>query len=511
MNEICPPEENATQRNICYTSFFWVVFLVISSCLPLLLAPKASAKYIGIAFHFITNELGWLYMLAGLVSFIFVLWLAFGPLGDKKLGEEKEYSTFSWIGMLICAGVGAGVLFGGAIEWAYYMSYPLQGETVGSKKAIEWAGAYGLFHWGPVCWAIYATLAVPMAYNYYVKKVPILNIAQTCKGVLGERANHWPGKVINIFFMAGLVAGSATALGIGVPVIAACLVSVFGFAPSFQLEFLTLLGITMLFCMTSYLGLKNGLSKLSDLNVYAALFLLLFVLIVGPSVFIIETSLASLGLLTTEIVRMATWMDPSSETSFVKDWTVFYYAWFVAYAPFMGLFIAKISRGRTVREVVLGPVILASLGCGLFYLIFGNFGLHLQLTGQLDVVELVKTNKGATVIMQIADFLPWAPLYKLLYALVMAISMATTLDAVSFALSASTTKQLQPDEEPAHWNRLFWAIVLGFIPTGMLFIDGPLSILQTASIVVGLPVLFIIWLGVYSFLKDYLRDGWLTD
>ncbi|MBI9080232.1 MAG: BCCT family transporter [Pseudodesulfovibrio sp.] len=501
----CPPEKGG----VCAICFFGALIIILGACIPLFMYPEAGERVINTMFTFVTVEMGWLYMIAAMGSFILLMWFAFGPFSHKRLGDKIEYSTFSWIGMLFCAGVGAGIMFGGSIDWAYYMSFPMHGEPAGSWKAAEWGTAYGMFHWGPICWAIYATLAVPIGYSYYVKKIPILNISQACTGLLGERTHGWPGKVIDILFMTGLVAGSATALGLGIPIVAAALSSVTGLEHSFTLEFGTLIFVTLIFSVSSCLGLKKGLSKLSDFNVYMAMGLMLFVFIVGPTLFLTDMAITSLGLMVSEFVRMATWMDPVGKNGFTQSWTIFYYAWFVAYAPFMSLFIAKISRGRTVRQVVLGPVIVASLGCGCFYLIFGNFGLHLQLTGQLDVVNMVKTVKGATAIMAIADFIPFAPVYKLVFAGVTAISMATTFDAVSFALAATTTVKLTPDEEPARWNRLFWAISLGLVPTGIMLIDGPLSVLQTASIVVGLPVLIVVWIGVASFLTEYHRTGWV--
>ena len=492
------------------TCFIGTLVIVLAICVPLILYPEKGERIINRLFLIITRDMDWLYLLAGLGSFVLILWFAFGPLGRKRLGDTVEYSTFSWIGMLICAGVGAGILFGGSIDWAYYMAYPLGGEPVGSPQAMELTCAYGMFHWGPICWAIYATLAVPIGYSFYVKKVPILNISQTCKGLLGERINAWPGKVIDILFMVGLVAGSATALGLGIPIVAAGVSACFGLDHCFSLELVILGLVTLLFSVTSSLGLKKGMHRLSDLNVYVALGLLLYVFLVGPTLFLTKMSLTSFGLLASNFLRMATDTGPLGTTNFTQDWTVFYYAWFVAYAPFMSLFIAKISRGRTVRQVVLGPVILASLGCGLFYMVFGNFGLHLQTTGQLDVVEMVKTVKGATAFMNVAEFIPLSGAFQLVFALVTAISMATTFDAVSFALAATTTAKITPEDEPARWNRLFWAICLALVPLGILLIDGPLSVLQTASIVVGLPVLIVLWLGVISFFREYHLTGWVS-
>ncbi|MEF3698089.1 BCCT family transporter [Desulfolutivibrio sp.] len=502
------PAAKSPIRKMC---FFATLGIVLASGFPLLAFPEAGERVINSLFAFVTVKLGWLYLLSGLGSLSLLLWFAFGPLGGKRLGEKIEYSTFSWLGMLFCAGVGAGIMFGGSIDWAYYMKYSLLGAPVGSLENARMGCAYGMFHWGPICWAIYATLAVPIGYSYYVKKAPVLNLSQVCAELLGVRAQGWPGMVVDILFMAGLVGGSATALGLGVPIVAAAIASVAGLKASFSLQCLTLAGVTLIFSVTSYLGLKKGMCRLSDFNVYLALSLLAFVFLVGPTLFLTDMGISSLGLLASRFISMATWIDPAGENGFTQAWTVFYYAWFVAYAPFMSIFIAKISRGRTVRQVVLGPVFIASLGCGCFYMIFGDFGLHLQLTGQLDVVNMVAAGSGATAIMAIADFLPFPALYKLVFAAVTAICMATTFDAVSFALAATTTRTLSPDEEPARWNRLFWAISLGLLPTGILFINGPLSVLQTASIVVGLPVLCVLWLGVASFLAEHHRTGWADD
>lgn len=508
MNSCNGTNDHHIIRLSCFLS---TLILVLASCVPLLLFPDESEKYILGLFKIVTTELGWIYMLVGLFAFAFILWLAFGPLAHKRVGESIEYSTFTWLGMLFCAGVGAGIMFGGSIDWAYYMSYPILGKSVGSFEIAQWTSTYGIFHWGPICWSIYAILAVPIAYSYYVKKIPVLNISQSCSGVLGEKVNAWPGKIIDIFFMTGLVAGSATALGLGIPIVTAGIASITGIEHNFSLELVLLFAVSVLFATSSYFGLKRGLSKLSEFNVYIAILLLLFVLVLGPTRFLIEMAIGSLGRLVSGFIQMSTWIDPAGKNGFTQNWTVFYYAWFVAYSPFMSLFIARISRGRTVRQIVLGPVIMASLGCGCFYLIFGNFGLHLQLTGQLNVVELIKEIKGATAIMHIADFLPFSSLYKGAFALVTAISMATTFDAVSFALAAATTTHLPVGEDPARWNRLFWALVLAILPAGILYINGPLSILQSASILAGFPVLLVIIFGVFSFLKDYQKNGWLTS
>ncbi len=490
--------------------FFGTLALVLLGTIPMLSAPEATGEVINAAFAFITQKLGWTYMLAGIGSLIWCGWLAFGRYGNKKLGENVEYSDFAWIAMLLCAGVGAGIMYGGMIDWGYLINIGINGTEPGSAAAAEWAATYGIFHWGPIAWAMYASLAVPIGYSFFVKKTPVLNISQCCRGLLGDKVDGSIGKIIDILFMMGLIGGAATSLGLGTPVVAAGLSAVFGIPHDFTLELYILIAVTVVFGISSYVGIEKGLKVLSDWNVKFTIGLLAFVLIAGPTVFIMKMGVTSLGMVVANFLDMSTYMDPIEEKGLVTGWTVFYWAWWASYAPFMSMFIAKISRGRTVRQMLLGALIFASVGCAAFYIIFGNFGLNLQLTGQLDVISLLQEHKGATVVMKMAEFLPFSKIFMLLFAIICGVFMATTFDAVTFALSATTTRRMTPEDEPAKWNRLFWALALGLLPLGILLIDGPLSILQTASIVVGLPVMVIVCMGISSFLKEMGRTGWIA-
>ncbi len=220
---------------------------------------------------------------------------------------------------------------------------------------------YGLFHWGPLAWALYCIPALPIAYAFHNRKIPFLRISQACRGVIGDRADGPLGKLIDVLFIFGLVGGTGTSLGLGTPILSESISTLFDIERTFALDAFVIVIWTAIFGTTVYLGMEKGIKRLADANVYLGFFLCAFVLIAGPTVFILDTFTNSLGLLVTNFVRMSLYTDPVGQSGFPQTWTVFYWAWWIAYAPFMGLFVARISRGRTIREVVVGEPGLGQL------------------------------------------------------------------------------------------------------------------------------------------------------
>ncbi len=502
------PESHSGIRPIVFYSTVILLFLTL---IPLSLFPEKSSQILNIIFNYMTVELTWVFMLSSVIILIFLLWLAFGPISKKKLGDKIEYSTFTWIGMVLCAGVGAGCIFGGSIEWAMYAKYSIQGTQPLTQEAYEWAIAYGMFHWGPTIWAFYVCLSIPIGYIYFVKKKPVLNVSQSCEGILGRHTTGFIGKIIDIIFMVGLIIGGTTSLGFGIYIVAASISSIFNIEYGFPLEAACMIGVAIIYMISSSLGLKKGMAKLSDINVYTALALFAFVAAVGPTLFIGEMAAKSLWLMYSNLIDMMTWVDPVGKGGFTQDWTVFYMAWFISISPFISLFFAKISRGRSVRAVVLGGITIAALGSGISYMILGSYGIHLQITGQLDAVKMLETAKGGAVIMAIYDTLPFANFYKFLLGTVVAICIATTFDAISFALAATSSKRLTPDTEPATWCRLFWGFAVCILPLGIMAMNGPLMLLQILNIIVGIPLLIVMFLSIGSFIINYKREGWVEN
>ncbi|ASK61948.1 choline transporter [Virgibacillus phasianinus] len=497
---------------IDWPTFIGALFLILAVSIPLILFPEAGASVVDKANNFMTGNFGMLYLLVGLSAFAFLIFVAFSKNGQIKLGnaeDKREFGTFSWAAMLFAAGIGSSILYWGMIEWAYYYQGPPFGIEPGSDKAIQWASSYGMFHWGPIAWAIYTLPALPIAYFYYVRKKPVLKISEAIRPVLGRLVDGPLGVIIDVLFMFGLMGGAGTTLALGTPMIAAGVHDLTGLPITLGLKTAIMLLCTIIFAISAYSGLRRGIKILSDVNLWLAIFVLLFIFVFGPTLFLSETTITSIGLIMDNFFRMATWLEPFqnlagfTETGFPESWTVFYWAWWVVYAPFVGLFVARISRGRTIREMILGTMIYGTIGCILFFGIMGNFGLYLQLSGGFDVIGFMNENGTPAAIIAILHELPIASFMVTAFTVLAVIFLATTFDSSSYILAAVVQKEVQ--SEPLRWNRLFWAFTLCLLPLVLMYI-GDLETLQTASIVAGFPVIFIMFLLAWSFMKASNSD-----
>ncbi|RUR51614.1 BCCT family transporter [Vreelandella populi] len=494
--------------NIHKPIFFGSLALLITVTLPLILFPEMGRVWVMVAQGFVTDNFGVLYQAMGIASLGFMFYIIFSDIGQIKLGDvdsEPEFSLFSWGAMLFAAGIGGAVVFWGVVEWMYYLQSPPFNLEPFSEEATAWAATYGMFHWGPIAWSIYLVPALPMAYFLHVRKHKVLRISEAIRPVLGEKlARSWLGNIIDVLFIFGMLGGGATSLGILVPLINQGFGDLFGFTPNAISQICVLAGTTALFAVSAWRGLKGGIEVLSDINMYIGLGVLLFVLIAGPTVFILDTGLNSIGLMLSNIIQMATWTEPFGtfggfeETGFAKSWTVFYWAWWLVFAPTVGLFIARISKGRRIKTMVAGSLFFGSLGCALFFIILGNYGLYLQLSGTLDVIQIMNDQSANVAFYAVLGQLPFSWVLTLAVVLLLSIFTATTFDSIAYILSSAAEKSV--NQEPARGHRLFWAFTLSFLPMSLLFLGG-LETLQTASIVSGVPLLIVAVLLMISMVR----------
>ncbi|MED0678418.1 BCCT family transporter [Aneurinibacillus thermoaerophilus] len=486
---------------------FTITFVVlIAVCIPLGLYPEKGGEMLTAASKFFTNTFGISYLWLGIGVFFFLLWVAYGRYGTIKLGEPGErpaFSTFSWASMLFCAGIGASILYWGTIEWAYYYESPPFGLQPGSTEAIEWAATYGIFHWGPTAWAIYCLPAVPIAYLYHVRKKPVLKISEACRPFIGKAADGILGKMIDILFMFGLLGAAGTTLGLGTPMISAGISKMTGIPESFGLNIGVLLIVTTIFSFSAYSGLQKGIKWLSDMNMVLTFLLLTFILVVGPTLFILKMGTNSVGLLLDNILRMSLWTDPITKSGFPERWTMFYWSWWLVYSPFVGLFIARISRGRTIRQMIIGTLVWGTIGCTVYFVILGNYAIYLQLNDILPVLSILQESGAPTAIISVMNTLPFNKIMVPLFCILAIIFLATTFDSSAYVLAAVTQKRV--DNDPLRWNRMFWAFALSLLPMVLMFIGG-LETLQTASILTALPLVFITLLLILSFVKAVQQD-----
>ncbi len=499
-----------------WTTFIGTVAVLLFAVIPMMAFPKASEDIITGINSAISDSIGSIYLFMGLAIFCFVMYIAFGKYGNVTLGkasDKPEFNTFTWVAMLFCAGIGSDILYWGVIEWAFYYQVPPNGARSMSDEALQYATQYGMFHWGPIVWAIYVLPALPIGYLVFVKKQPVYKISQACRPILKGQTDKFVGKVVDILFIFGLLGGAATSLALGVPLISAGIERLTGLdGKNMILRSAILLTITVIFAISSYTGLKKGIQKLSDINVWLSFVLLAFIFIIGPTVFIMETTVTGFGNMLRDFFHMATWLEPfggikgRKETNFPQDWTIFYWSWWLVYAPFIGLFIARISKGRRLKEVVLGTIIYGTLGCVLFFGIFGNYAVYLQISGQFNVTQYLNTHGTEATIIEVVHHLPFPSLMIVLFLVSAFLFLATTFDSGSYILAAASQKKVVG--EPLRANRLFWAFALCLLPFSLILVGGEraLEVLKTASILASVPLIVIFIFMMISFLIILGRD-----
>ncbi len=503
-----------------YKRVDWPVFIaafvvLLLVCGPLIVFPHQGERLLGSAQKFITHELGAIFLWAGLAAVGFLIWLSCSRFGAVKLAhnpdETPEYSTSSWAAMLFCTGVTSSVIYWGSIEWAiHYYQPPFDVEKM-TPAAAEWAVAYGFFHWGLTGWAFYCIPVLPVAYAYYVRRRPALKISEACRGILGNHVDGLAGRIIDVIFMFGVLGTAGTTLALSSPLLTGIIEYLFGIQSSLWLEVVVVLLCAGIAGISVGFGLKQGIRRLSNINIVLALGLLIFIFILGPTVFILEMATDGLGLMFNEFIRMSTWTDTVRKTEFPQGWTMFYWAWWVVSAPIMGLFTAKISRGRTIRQVVFGMLFFGSLAAWVGFSVLGGYSMSLQLSGQSDIMAtLVQNNQISygqipAAILQGFEQLPLAPVIMGILFIVCAIFLSTSFDSNAYTLALAASHKIPEDEDPAYWHRTFWALALALLPITLLFIGGLKSV-QTASLVTAIPVLIIGIVMVAAFMKELKQD-----
>ena len=289
--------------------------------------------------------------------------------------------------------------------------------------------------------------------------------------------------------------------------IAAGIAELSGLSHDFVLEMSLVLFCVVIFATSAWLGLKKGIKRLSDFNMIAALALLAFVLTAGPTLFILKTGTNSVGLVLQNFLKMNTWTDPIANSGFIESWTIFYWAWWVAYAPFVGIFVARISYGRTIRQVILGMLVFGSMGAGLFFIILGNYALHLEISELLNVTEIMREHSESFAITQVFLSMPLGNICLAAFCIISIVFLVTTYDSASYTLASVATQELRAAEDPARWQRLFWAVVLAVLPLSLMYVDGGQRVILATTIVVSLPLLAVGILMCVSLMRSLREDN----
>ncbi|WP_416825247.1 BCCT family transporter [Ectobacillus polymachus] len=496
------------QSNVEKGIFWSALAIVAALVIPVLFNPKQGTAVLGDLHHLIAKSLSSIYLWSVVVALGFLMWLAFSKYGKIKFGEpdtKPEFSTFSWLAMLFTAGIGASITYWSAIEWAYYYTEPPFGAQPKTIQAADWAATYGLFHWGFSAWVLYCLPALPIAYNLYVRKNSSVKLSAACGGVLKKGENGWIGKSIDVFFMVGLVGGIGAALGLGLPLISEGISNLFHITRTSTLDITLIVILTLIFCVSTYFGLKKGLKRLANINTYLFLALSAFVLLAGPTLFIISRFTDSVGILLQNFFRMSFYTDSIAHSGFPEAWTVFYWAWWITCAPYMGIFVAKISKGRTIRQVIFAECIGGTIGCWTAFSIFGNTGLYFELHKLVPVIDILEKKGGEAAIAAIYQGLPGGNIALLVIVIITLIFLSATLDSSSYTLASAASKTLSLDGEPARWHKIFWAFVIELVAFSMMF-GGGLHALQSVVVITSVPLILIMAMAAISLVKWIKED-----
>lgn len=458
---------------------------------------------------FITDKFGWMFVILMNIALIFCIYLAASRYGDIRLGQQTEkpqYSLFSWIGMLFSAGIGIGLVYWGTAEPLYHFMAPPLGEAE-TLEAAKGAMSISFLHWGLHAWAIYTIVALSLAYFHFRRGLP-LSIRSTLYPILGEKIYGRWGHTVDILAVFGTMFGVVTSLGLGVMQINSGLENLFGIPNSLTVQFITIAGVTALACGSLMLGLDKGIKRLSDINMGLTGLLLAFMVILGPTLFILDSFIENIGNYVVALVPLSTWGEAYSNTDWQSSWTMFYWAWWVSWAPFVGVFIARISRGRTIREFVLGVLLIPMVLLFFWFTTFGGVAIHMEMLAALDpalaspgLIDAVQTDLGSAI-FRLVEFYPFAKPITLLIVVMIVLWFVTSSDSASFVIDMLTAGG---DTNPPKIQRLFWAIMEGLI-AAILLAAGGLEALQAAAIVAGLPFALVIFMMMYALLRGLGRD-----
>lgn len=493
--------------------FIPALLVIVLISLPAVLFPKACEEILNGIYQPFARNFGTLYLWITVGIIGLCVYFAMSRYGDIKFGEpdeEPEFKLGSWIAMIFCSGVGGAIMFWAITEPLWDILIPPQNAQTMSVQAYDWALAYLLLHWGPNAWCTYLITALPIAYMFYIKKEPFLRVSTATEMIIGKRMSKGLlGRCIDIFFILGLMFCTAVTMCISLPTVAHALNSVFDISPALSTQLYVLLFSGIVAGYTVYRGLDKGIKWLSDVNVLLALALVAYCFLTGPTVKIFNIFTNAFGKMLGNYPNMVFWLDPWTGGTFPQDWTIFYALFWAGFGPFMGLFIARISRGRTVREII-GWGMAGAVGGGcLMHGVFGSYTLHVQHAGILDAVSILKAQGGPAAMIAVLGTLPFKNVVLVAYCVLSTIFLATTVNAGSYVVASTATIRLHPSSEPHRVHRTFWCAVQCVLALGLLTMGG----LEVAKIfgnfsgaLMAMPVLLLVacWFKIIKEKGSYM-------
>ena len=466
-------------------------------------APDHLARITGALQSSLLDAFGWLYVLAATSFLVCALCLIFSRWGDIPLGPdgaEPEFPLHTWFAMLFCAGMGIGLVFWGVAEPASHFHDPPIGEGE-TPQAARLALQYSFFHWGLHPWGIYTMVGMALAYFQFRKGTPGL-FSAGCQPVLGRHATGPLGTAVDVIAVFATVFGVATSLGFGAIQISGGLSYVFNIANTLTTQLVLIAIVTVLFMLSAQTGLQRGIKYLSNLNMVLALSLLFFLLLLGPTHFIMTVFPSTFGHYIQNLPTMSLNLAPFRDSTWIHNWTLFYWAWWIAWAPFVGTFIARISKGRTVRQFVLGVLLVPSLFCAFWFTVFGGTGIGLELFHDVPLKSVMETQGIEVLLFTVLEQYPAGTIMSLIAIFLIGTFFITSADSATFVLGTLTSNG---SLNPPNRVKFTWGVIQS-LSAAILLWSGGLKGLQTGAILAAFPFVFVIILLIISLLKSFQEE-----
>ncbi len=489
-----------------------VPFIIIMTLAGVLFAfPNESNDIISKIRFFFGDTMGIYYLIIGVGVLLISIFLSFSKYGDIVLGEPNEkpkYSFFAWGSMMFTCGLAADILFYSFAEWVMYAANS-HIEELGSIE--EWAGVFPIFHWSFIPWAFYLVLAVVFGFMLHVRKRNRQRYSEACRPILGKHTDGIIGRIIDLFALFALLAGTATTFSVATPLMSAIIVELFGITISRTAVTIIILLITCAMYTCAVLHGFKGISFLAKMCIYLFFGLLLVVLLIGgEGKFIIENGFQSLGKMFQNFIELCTFTDPGRTSNFPQDWTIYYWAYWMVWCVAAPFFIGNISKGRTIKQTILGGYVFGVGSTIVSFVVLGNYSLGLQTSGAADfIAQYAADGDLYGLILNIINTMPLSNVILVITILCMIAFYATSFDSIAYTAACYSYKKLGEDEHPHKLIGLLWCVLLIILPIALVFSESSMNNIQSISIISAFPIGIIMIIMIAGFMKDikeYLKE-----
>ncbi|MBE6753188.1 MAG: BCCT family transporter [Ruminococcaceae bacterium] len=487
----------------------WLITLVpfviiVAMGVLFFLFPEQSNTVVSNVRFVLGDTFGSYYLVLGLGIFLVSMFIAFSRFGDIVLGDKNEkpkYSFFAWGSMMFTAGLAADILFYSFSEWILYATDPYIAELGSIQK---WASVYPIYHWSLIPWAFYLVLAVAFGFMLHIRKRERQKYSEACRPILGKHTDGILGRLIDLLAVFALISGTATTFSLATPLMANIINELFHVQLNTTVTNIIILIITCVVYTYSLLHGFKGISLLAKICIWLFFGLQVYVLVFGGQArYIIETGISSIGTMIQNFFELSTYTDPLRTTSFPQNWTIFYWAYWMVWCVAAPFFIGSISKGRTIRQTILGGYAFGVGSTILSFIILGNYSLGMQTSGAADfIAQYQATGDLYGLIISVMRTLPISPLVLALVLITMLLFYATSFDSIALIGACYSYRKLGENESPHKLIQLIWCILLIVLPIALIFSESSMSNLQSVSIIAAFPIGIVIILIVASFFKD---------